>query len=141
MTAKDRPQVTKKGHERGNTGQSGGLKPMTGVGPQHTPATRIWFGKASNPPGFRSLPHHNGEAETGAYVLSGRARVYFGKGFQEYIDLSEGDFMFVPPHLPHLEVNMSTTEELSWLACRTPENIVINLPDVEDSSLIGYRRA
>ena len=49
--------------------------------------------------------------------------------------------MFVPPHLPHLEVNMSTTEELSWLACRTPENIVINLPDVEDSSLIGYRRA
>ena len=35
---------------------------------------------------------------------------------------------------------MSTTEELWWLACRTPENIVVNLPDVEDSSLAGYRR-
>ena len=104
---------------------------MTGVGPQHTSATKIWFGKASNPPGFRSLPHHHGEAETGAYVLSGRARVYFGKDFQEYIDLSEGDFMFVPPLISHLEVNMSTTEELWWLACRTPENIVVNLPDVE----------
>ncbi len=73
MTANDRPVVTKKGQEHGNTGQSGGLKLMSGVGPQHTPATRIWFGKASNPPGFRSLPHHHGEAETGAYVLSGRA--------------------------------------------------------------------
>ena len=141
MTANDRPQVTRKGHEHGNTGQSGGLRLMTGVGPQHTSATRIWFGKASNPPGFRSLPHHHGEAETGAYVLSGRARVYFGKDLQEYIDLSEGDFMFVPPFIPHLEVNMSTTEELWWLACRTPENIVVNLSDVEDSLLTGYRRA
>jgi uncharacterized RmlC-like cupin family protein len=141
MTASDRPQVTRSGDEQGNTGQSGGLKLMTGVGPQHTAATKIWFGKASNPPGFRSLPHHHGEAETGAYVLSGRARVYFGKDFQEYVDLSEGDFMFVPPYLPHLEVNMSTTEELWWLACRTPENIVVNLPDVEDGWLAGYRRA
>ena len=99
----------------------------------------VW--QASNPPGFRSLPHHHGEAETGAYVLSGRARVYFGENFQEYVDLSEGDFMFVPPYIPHLEVNMSTTEELWWLACRTPENIVVNLRDVEDSALAGYRRA
>ena len=75
MTTNDRPVVTRKGQEHGNTGQSGGLKLMSGVGPQHTPATKIWFGKASNPPGFRSLPHHHGEAETGAYVLSGRARV------------------------------------------------------------------
>jgi hypothetical protein len=42
---------------------------------------------------------------------------------------------------PHLEANMSTSEELWWLACRTPENIVVNLPDIEDSLLAGYRRA
>jgi uncharacterized RmlC-like cupin family protein len=117
MTANDRPLVTRKGHEHGNTAQSGGLKLMTGVGP------------------------HHGEAETGAYLLSGRARIYFGKDYQEYVEMSEGDFMFVPPYLPHLEANMSTTEELWWLACRTPENIVINLPDVEDDLLAGYRRA
>jgi uncharacterized RmlC-like cupin family protein len=140
-TANDRPVVTRKGHEHGNTAQSGGLKLMTGVGAQHTPATRIWFGKASNPPGFRSLPHHHGEAETGAYLLSGRARIYFGENYQEYVEMSEGDFMFVPPFIPHLEANMSTTEELWWLACRTPENIVVNLPDIEDSLLAGYRRA
>jgi uncharacterized RmlC-like cupin family protein len=141
MTANDRPLVTRKGHEHGNTAQAGGLALMTGVGPQHTPATRLWFGKASNAPGFRSLPHHHGEAETGAYLLSGRARVYFGKDYQDYVEMAAGDFMFVPPFLPHLEANMSTTEELWWLACRTPENIVVNLPDVEDDSLAGYRRA
>ena len=78
MYANDRPVVTRRGKEDGRTGQSGGLALVTGVGRQHTPATRLWFGKASNRPGFRSLPHHHGEAETGAYVLSGRARVYFG---------------------------------------------------------------
>src|SRR5580698_10548871 len=103
--ANDRIVVTQTGKENSDTGQSGGLRMISGVGRQHTPATKIWFGKASNPPGFRSLPHHHGEAETGAYVLSGRARVYFGKDFEEYVDLVAGDFMFVPPFLPHLEAN------------------------------------
>jgi uncharacterized RmlC-like cupin family protein len=141
MLANDRPLVTRKGDEHRSAGQSGGALFVTGVGSQNTPATRIWLGKASNEPGFRSLPHHHGEAETGAYVLSGRARIYYGENYQEYVELSAGDFMFVPPFLPHLEANMSTTEELWWMTCRSPENIVVNLPDVEDSSLTGYRRA
>ena len=140
MVVYDRPVVTRKGQEDRNTSQSGGSDARDGVGPQHTPATRLWFGKASNPPGFRSLPHHHGPAETGAYLLSGRARIYFGKDYQDYVEMSEGDFMFVPPFMPHLEANMSTTEELWWLACRSPENIVVNLPDIPDAMLAGYRR-
>src|SRR3954464_15823595 len=103
MSAKDRIIITRKSQEHTGTSQSGGLRLVTGVGPQHTPATRLWFGKASNPPGFRSLPPHHGEAETGAYLLSGRARIYFGKDFREFVEMSAGDFMFVPPFLPHLE--------------------------------------
>lgn len=49
--------------------------------------------------------------------------------------------MFVPPHMPHVEVNLSTTEDLVWLTCRTPDNIVVNLADVDDATLAGYRRA
>ena len=113
---------------------------VTGVGPQNTPATRLWFGKATNEPGFRSLPHHHGGAETGAYLLAGRARIYFGEELKEFVDLTAGDFMFVPPYLPHLEANMSITEPLIWIACRSPENIVNNLPDVDDAVLTGYRR-
>ncbi|MCW0193425.1 MAG: cupin domain-containing protein [Rhodococcus sp.] len=132
--------VTRKGSEAADTGQSGGAVRVSGVSIEHSPATKIWFGKVTNEPGYRSLPHHHGEAETGGYVLTGSARIYFGNDFSEYVDMSEGDFVFVPPWMPHVEVNMSTTEELVWLTARTPDNIVVNLPDVDDSTLEGYTR-
>ncbi|MEO6827191.1 MAG: cupin domain-containing protein [Microbacteriaceae bacterium] len=135
------PVVTRKGHEYQDTGQSGGAVRVSGVSVQHTPATKLWFGKVFNEPGYRSFPHHHGEAETGGYVLTGKGRIYFGENYSEYLDMTEGDFVFVPPFMPHVEANMSTTEELIWLTTRTPENIVINLPEVDDSTLVGFRRA
>ncbi|MER7010283.1 cupin domain-containing protein [Saccharopolyspora sp. NPDC000359] len=141
MAKDDVPVVTRRGHEDTGTGQSGGAVRISGVGPQHTPATRIWYGKVSNEPGYRSLPHHHGEAETGGYVLKGKGRIWFGPNYSEHVDLAEGDFVFVPPFMPHVEGNMSTTEELVWLTCRTPDNIVVNLDDVDDHALEGYRRA
>lgn len=135
------PVVTRAGSEDTGTGQSGGCVRVSGVSPQHTPATRIWFGRVSNEPGYRSLPHHHGEAETGGYVLSGTGRIWFGEDYAQWIEMTEGDFVFVPPFMPHVEGNMSTTEELVWLTCRTPDNIVVNLPEVDDAILEGYRRA
>jgi uncharacterized RmlC-like cupin family protein len=135
------PVVTRAGHEVGSTAQSGGAVRISGVSIQHTPATKIWFGKVMNEPGYRSLPHHHGEAETGGYVLAGKARIYFGDNYSQFLDMSEGDFVFVPPFMPHVEVNMSTTEKLVWLTTRTPDNIVVNLPEVDDAVLEGYRRA
>ena len=134
------PVVTRKGAEHRDTGQSGGAVRISGVSPQHTPATKIWYGQVSNEPGYRSFPHHHGEAETGGYVLRGRGRIYFGVHYEDFIDMTEGDWVFVPPYMPHVEANMSTTEELVWLTARTPENIVVNLDDVDDSTLAGYRR-
>ncbi|WP_367402523.1 cupin domain-containing protein [Kocuria marina] len=135
------PVVTRHGQEYSDTTQSGGAHRVSGVSIQHTPATKIWFGQVSNEPGFRSLPHHHGEAETGGYVLRGHGRIYFGENYQEYTDMTAGDWVFVPPFMPHVEVNMSVTEELVWLTTRTPENIVVNLEDVPDEILTGYRRA
>lgn len=135
------PVVTRRGDENHDTGQSGGAHRVSGVGPQHTPATRIWFGRVSNEPGFRSLPHHHGDAETGGYVLEGRGRIYYGPGYTHWVDMEAGDFVFVPPNMPHVEVNMSVADELVWLTCRTPDNIVVNLPEVDDATLTGYRRA
>ena len=135
------PVVTRKGEEDKATGQSGGCVRVSGVGPHHTPATKIWFGRVSNEPGYRSYPHHHGDAETGGYVLKGHGRIYYGKDYRQYVDMTEGDFVFVPPLMPHVEVNMSTVDDLVWLTCRTPDNIVVNLPDVDDAALEGYRRA
>ncbi|MFI7482812.1 cupin domain-containing protein [Kocuria sp. M1R5S2] len=134
------PVVTRHGQEYSDTKQSGGAHRVSGVSVQHTPATKIWFGQVSNEPGFRSLPHHHGEAETGGYVLRGHGRIYFGEEYQEYLDMTAGDWVFVPPFMPHVEANMSTTDELVWLTTRTPENIVVNLEDVPDETLADYRR-
>ena len=134
------PVITRKGHEYEGTGQSGGAHRVSGVSIQHTPATKIWFGKVSNLPGYRSLPHHHGEAETGGYVLKVHGRIYFGENYSEFEDMVEGDFVFVPPFMPHVEANMSVTEDLIWLTTRTPDNIVINLDEVDDSVLVGFRR-
>jgi uncharacterized RmlC-like cupin family protein len=129
------PVVTRAGTEDVNTGDSGGAVRVSGVSIQHTPARRLWYGKVRNEPGFRSVSHHHGEAETGGYVLSGRARIYFGDKFEDYIDMAEGDWVFVPPFMPHVECNLSRSKPLVWLTTRTPENIVVNLPDVGDHEL------
>src|SRR4051795_11027811 len=126
------PVVTRGGRESGLTAQSGDAVRISGVSTQHTPAPRLWFGKVSNEAGFRSVSHHHGEAETGGYVLSGRARIYFGEKFADYVDMEEGDWVFVPPFMPHIECNLSRNEPLTWLTTRTPENIVVNLADVPD---------
>ncbi|MEV8510222.1 cupin domain-containing protein [Actinoplanes sp. NPDC051475] len=132
------PVVTRGGLESGLTGQSSGATRIAGVSPQHTPARRLWFGKVSNEPGFRSVPHHHGEAETGGFVLSGRARIYFGVKFQDYIDMEEGDWVFVPPFMPHVECNLDRNRPLTWMTTRTPDNIVVNLDDVADEALIDW---
>lgn len=132
------PVITRGGLESMETGQSHGAFRVAGVSPQHTPATRIWFGKVGNEPGYRSVPHHHGEAETGGYVLSGRARIYFGRKYEDYIDLEEGDWVFVPPYLPHVECNLDRNRPLTWMTTRTPDNIVINLADVADAALKNW---
>lgn len=134
------PVVTRAGLEDVDTADSGDAIRVSGVSRQHTPATKLWYGKVTNLPGFRSVSHHHGEAETGGYVLSGSARIYYGEDFGEYVDLQTGDWVFVPPFLPHVECNMSTIEPLVWLTTRTPENLVVNLADVDDATLAGFRR-
>jgi uncharacterized RmlC-like cupin family protein len=129
------PVVTRAGMEDPGTADSGGAVRISGVSIQHTPATRLWFGKVRNEPGYRSVTHHHGEAETGGYLLSGRGRIYFGEKFQDYVDMAEGDWVFVPPFMPHIECNLSRTEPLTWMTTRTPENIVVNLPDIADAEL------
>jgi hypothetical protein len=55
MTAAVKPVVTRHKQEHRDTGQSSGAVRISGVSPQHTPAQKLWFGKVSNEPGFRSI--------------------------------------------------------------------------------------
>jgi uncharacterized RmlC-like cupin family protein len=136
-----RPIVTRGETAGGDSAPTAALPFWIGVGGAATPSAKLRFGKAADAPGGRTPPHHHGEAETGAYLLSGRARIYFGESLAEYFDLEVGDFVFMPAFVPHVEANMSTTEPAWWIACRSPGNIKVNLPDVDDATLTGFRRA
>jgi uncharacterized RmlC-like cupin family protein len=86
----------------------------------------IWFGRAQTPPREASIKHHHGEAATTGFILQGRARVYFGEEYEQFIEAGPGDFVFVPPFLPHYEENPGD-EPGEMIFARVPGNIVVHL--------------
>ena len=120
-------RVIRAGQDGADPAQSAGMARRAGIDINSTGSQRLWMARATAPPGMRSAPHHHGEAETGAYVLSGSCRVYYGEGFTEYVDAGPGDLIFVPANTPHIEANLSEDEPVEFVATRSPSNIVINL--------------
>jgi uncharacterized RmlC-like cupin family protein len=62
------------------------------------------------PPGARAEPHSHNGYETAIYVVSGRVQTFFGPGLTESILSEAGDYVFLPPEIPHQPVNLSSTE-------------------------------
>ena len=108
------------------TNQTRGMIRRPGIDANTVGAGKIWLGHVTCVPNTLGPPHHHGEAETAAYVLSGQIRVYFGENFEAYVDAGPGDFIFVPAHMPHIEGNV-TDEPAEAVLSRGPDNIVINL--------------
>lgn len=115
-------------------GQTSNARRISGVSAENTEVEGLWFGKVYTGPGEVSDPHHHGKAETGGYIFKGNGFIRFGERYEEVVYMSEGDFVYVPPFVPHIEGNLSRTEELVWMTTRTPDNIVVNLEnqDVAD---------
>lgn len=121
-------------------GQTAKAVRISGVSVENSEVENLWFGRVHTGPGEISAAHHHGKAETGGHVLKGRGFIRFGERYEEVIYLEEGDFVYVPPFVPHIEGNASKTHELIWLTTRTPDNIVVNLEseDIADVE-IDYR--
>jgi uncharacterized RmlC-like cupin family protein len=95
-------------------------------------AERLWVGYVELPGGRVSSVHHHGEAESVIYVISGQAAFFSGEGLVERQDARAGDFVWVPPHVPHVEMNVSATETIRMVVARsTQETLVFNLPTPE----------
>jgi uncharacterized RmlC-like cupin family protein len=72
--------------------------------------------------------------ESVIYVVSGKARMRWGDKLEFVAEAGPGDFIYVPPYVPHQEINASDTEPLSCVLCRSgQEPVVVNLdiPAVE----------
>ncbi len=110
------------------TAQTPGMTRLPGVDENIVGASKIWMGFAISHPNEMGPPHTHGPAETAAYVLEGRQKVWFGEDFKESIEAGPGDFIFVPAHTPHIEGN-PFDEPCKVVLSRGPDNIVINLPE------------
>jgi len=121
------PRVVPSSELTDKTAQTPAMHRRAAIHEESTGASRIWMGWVTNAPGMDSGPHHHGEAETAAYVVSGRVGVRFGEGFKEYVEAGPGDFLFVPAWVPHIESNPDQSEPSEVILSRAPDNIVVNL--------------
>jgi uncharacterized RmlC-like cupin family protein len=93
---------------------------------------RLWMGQTQVGPATASGDHHHGEAETAIYVVSGNPVFVFPEGKEEVrIETKPGDYVFVPPFVPHREENPSPESPAVVVIARsTQEGIVVNLPSL-----------
>jgi uncharacterized RmlC-like cupin family protein len=92
---------------------------------------KVWMGQTHVAPHTNSGDHHHGEAETAIYVVSGRPSFVFADGADEVrIDTGPGDYVFVPPYVPHREENPTGEEAVVVIARSSQEGVVVNLPSL-----------
>lgn len=115
-----------------DTTQTSGMRRREAISGKSVGSSAIWMGETIVPPATGSGNHHHGESETGIYVVSGHPEFVFLDGDQETrLRSSPGDFVFVPPWVPHREENPDPeVEAVVVIARSTQEAIVVNLDDL-----------
>ena len=120
-----------KAHEfDGATPQTPGSKRLAAIPKGSCSNSQMWGGLFFVEPSSHTAIHHHGPQETIVYVLGGEALIRWGEHGEFEAIAGPGDFIRVPPFLPHRETNVSSFVTFSWVVVRsTPEPIVLNLPD------------
>ena len=94
-------------------------------------AQKLWAGTVTIKPDAKTGAHHHGHLESIIYVVRGKARMRWGEHLQFVAEANPGDFIFVPPYVPHQEINASADQVLECVLVRSDgEAIAINL-DIE----------
>ncbi|GLZ51274.1 cupin domain-containing protein [Actinomycetospora sp. NBRC 106378] len=114
----------------GDTAQSGGMRRLEAISGKSVGSSTLWTGETHVAPDTASSDHHHGESETSIYVVSGRPRFVFHDGTGEVVLQTEpGDYVYVPPWVPHREENLDPdTPAVVVISRTTQEAIVVNLP-------------
>ncbi len=113
-------------------GQSRGMRRLEAISGRSAGSGTLWMGESHVAAGARSADHHHGESESAIFVVSGRPEfVFLEDGVERRIRTRPGDYVYVPPFVPHREENPSPDEEaVVVLARSTQEAIVVNLPSL-----------
>jgi len=111
-----------------NTAQTPGMTRAAAINHARVGAQKLWAGTVSIDPNAKTGAHHHGALESVIYVVKGRARMRWGEKLEYVAEAGPGDFIFVPPYVPHQEINASTDERLECMLVRSDnEAVVVNL--------------
>jgi uncharacterized RmlC-like cupin family protein len=117
-----------------NTPQTPGMTRAAAITHARTGAKQLWAGTVTIHPDAKTGAHHHGALESVIYVLKGRARMRWGDQLEFVAEAGPGDFIYVPPYVPHQEINAAPNEPLECVLVRnSQEATVVNLdiPAVE----------
>ncbi len=99
-----------------------GLPNFFGVSGASSGATGLAMNLVVIPPGARANAHYHAGFETAIYLLKGRVKTLYGRGLRQEVVHEAGDFIFIPPDVPHQPINLSETEEALALVARNDPN-------------------
>ena len=111
-----------------NTPQTPGMDRAAAINRAMAGANKLWAGTVTIAANAKTGPHHHGALESIIYVLRGRARMRWGDALEYWAEAGPGDFIFVPPFVPHQEMNADPAQPLDCVVVRSDqEPIVVNL--------------
>jgi uncharacterized RmlC-like cupin family protein len=114
-----------------NTPQTPGMDRKAAINFARVGAQKIWAGTVNIQPNAKTGAHHHGELESVIYVVRGKARMRWGEHLEFTAEAGPGDFIYIPPYVPHQEINASRNEPLECVVIRSDnEAVVVNL-DIE----------
>lgn len=111
-----------------NTAQTPGMSRAAAINFARVGAQKIWAGTVTIQANAKTGAHHHGALESVIYVVRGKARMRWGDKLQYVAEAGPGDFIYVPPYVPHQEINASAGEPLECVLVRSDqEPVVVNL--------------
>ncbi len=123
------------GELSGDTTQTDGMTRREAISGFTVGSTKVWMGQTHVAPHIASADHHHGECETAIYVVAGHPVFVFADPDAERptevrIETAPGDYVFVPPYVPHREENPDAEEAIVVIARSSQEGVVVNLPSL-----------
>ncbi len=119
-----------------NTPQTEGMTRAAAINHARAGANKLWAGTVSVAPNAKTGAHHHGHLESIIYVVRGRARMRWGEHLEFVAEADPGDFIFVPPYVPHQEINALTDEPLQCVVVRSDQEAVVVGLDIEPAETV-----
>ena len=114
-----------------STPETLGMNREVAISGARSGSVALWAGTNRIEPNSRTGAHHHGALESVIYIISGTAHMRWGDRLDFITEARPGDFIYVPPYVPHQEINASATEVLECVLCRSDGQAVsVNL-DIE----------